>query len=154
MLTINGQPATKTQAKPKPKIGIAVPKVAPQPTETEKLADTIIEQYPVIESAKEPKKLSDAARKELLELVEATSTDKEPITVHGTLGTVKFSAKSDSLVCTDLKKVHEILGDDAFYALASVGITELKKYLTMHQLADVTEQRTGSRTMTVLPKQE
>jgi hypothetical protein len=141
----------KAAAKPKLK---TQPKIAQQPTETEQLADKIIEAYPVIEAAKAPKKESDAARKELLELLEPAHDSKEAIVVQGTKGTVKFGVCADGLQVTDMKRVHQILGDKAFYALAKVGITDLKKYLTMHQLADVTEPCDGSRNMTVLPLQE
>jgi hypothetical protein len=141
-ITTTKKPAATTKA--------AV-KIAPQPTETEALVDKIVEAYPVIEAAKEPKKISDAARKELLELLEPAFDAKEAIVVEGKLGKVKFTPCADQLVCSDMKKAHEILGDDAFYALAKIGITDLKKYLTVHQLGDVTAPSTGARNMTVLP---
>jgi hypothetical protein len=149
MLTMNGVEVKPTKLKPT----ITKPEVAAPVGETTKLVDAIVEQYPLIEAAKPAKKISDDARKELLELVGPTAYANEAIVVHGTDGTVKFGPESEQIECTDIKKVHEFLGD-AFYALAKVGITDLRKYLTPHQLGQVTAPCPGSRQMTVLPKQE
>lgn len=134
------KPVTKTK-----------PKVQQLPSETEQLVDTIVEQNPAILSAKEPKKVQDSARKELLDMVEAAFETSDEIIVKGTKGQVRFSPCSTKRECVDVKAVHEMLGDEAFYAIVRIGLTDLDKYLTAHQMEQVTEKGCGSRSMTVLP---
>jgi len=47
-----------------------------------------------------------------------------------------------------MKDVHEVLGDEVFYAVCKVGITDLKKYLTPVELEKVMSiDNTGKRSV-------
>src|SRR4051812_36868764 len=100
---------------------------APRPrkvSDAARLADAIIAENAAISVAKPAKKRQDDARAELLELVgQGVGVDKE-ITVNGTTGAVKFGACSQGREVKDMRRVHELLGDDEFYALATVGLKE------------------------------
>lgn len=141
----------KTVAKPKAKPLKTKAKPAAPVGETALLVDKIVEQNPAILAAKEPKKLQEQARKELLELVQPSHEPTDEIVVKGTKGQVRFSPCSTKRSCVDPQKVHQMLGDEAFYAIITVSLTELDKYLTPHQVAQVVVPECGSRGMTVLP---
>ena len=62
----------------------------------------------------------------------------------------KLGAKSNVRVIKDLAKIREMLGDELFMELASVGIGDLDKYLTPDQLEETVESsRSGSRSLTI-----
>src|SRR4051812_23313727 len=98
------------------------------------LADLIITLDPPIQAAKAPAKKQKAARDMLLELLSVIAAPEDELTARGTLGEVTFTAASEATACTDLRRVHELLGDDAFYELATVSIGDLKEALTALQL--------------------
>lgn len=53
---------------------------------------------------------------------------------------LSFSAKGKQTDITDKKKLIEILGLEAFIALASISITDMKKYLTDVQVKQVSKE--------------
>lgn len=120
------------------------------PSEVSLLVDAIIRANGPVEAAKRPKKEQDAAKTELLEIVAGLFKADQEIVLRGTLGMVKFSARSEGLEVTDVRAIHRMLGDD-FYDLVSVGITELKKELSAKQLKQVTKPAPGARRLSVLP---
>lgn len=140
-----------TTTKPKAKTKAKAETKAPTDAELGKLVDTIIENEKQVQAAKDPAKKQAKARKELLALVENMVQAGETITIEGDLGKVKFSEQSQTRSVSDLKKIHEMMGDDLFYKLASIGIGNLDKYLTPEQVTKVTGTSYGSRSMTVLP---
>lgn len=139
----------KTKAPPKPVLKTSSkPKVA---TEVEALVDKIVEQNPAVLASKEPKKIQEDARKELLALIEPGEEAKAEIVVKGTKGQVRFSPCADKRYCVDPQAVHKLLGDEAFYAMITVSLADLDKYLTAADKAKVVALGVGSRSMTVLP---
>src|SRR4051812_35387986 len=114
----------KTRAK-------AAPRVV---SEESRLADVIIGYYPIVAAAKKPIAATDKARKKLVELLSEDAAPSDELVARGSLGEVKFSECGDALVCTDLKRVHEMLGDERFYELATVAIGDLREELTARQL--------------------
>lgn len=143
-------PKTKAQTKAKLK---AAPKVGDDTiAEAKALVDTICENHPAILAAKEPKKEQEKARKELLDIVEGDYDASEEISVTGTKGQVKFGARSTERFVKDVQALHQMLGDEAFYAICNPKLGEVDKYLTDAQKKKViVSGQTGSRTMTVLP---
>lgn len=141
---------TITKAKPKAPKTKSVGKTV-QSHEAE-LADIIIQTNAALEAAKQPRKEQNAAKKELLEIVEKQAGPDDVVTIEGKLGIVKFGQASNKRVLIDAKAVHKMLGDETFYALASVSLTDLDKYLTEEQRKQVLDTERGSRGMDVLPK--
>jgi len=145
-LVVKTKPAVK--AKPKAKVASSVD---PTVNKAKALAEIICEQNPAILAAKEPKKLQDKARKELLDLIEGEYSPTEEIIVSTDKGRVKFGQMGTKRYVTDVAKVHKLLGDEAFYAIVTANLTDLDKYLTPAQLDQVIATGYGSRTMTILP---
>lgn len=145
---------TKTPAKIASKIAAKVSSnaVSEAVNKAKELADIIIAQHLIIQKAKDPKKLQDAARKELIELVSEDYSDTEEIIITGTQGVVKFGEKSLDRKVKDAKRLHELIGDEAFYALCNPSVTKIDEYLTPVQKSKVLEVKRGSRTMSILPK--
>ena len=84
-----------------------------------------------------------------------TDVDKEQkIILEGNSTILKLGAKGKTTQVTcEMQDLHEILGDEVFYAIANVGITNLKKYLTPEELADVTKTiQEGARSKKFLDK--
>ena len=97
----------------------------------------------------------DTAAAELRKLVDLGFSASDEITVTGVvvpLGkkkardfSVKVGATPEKRELVDLKAVAEMLGDD-FWNIATVSLTNLDKYLTPEQVAQVTKsERIGTR---------
>lgn len=74
---------------------------------------------------------------------------KEVVFVHDGI-TVVFSACPKASQLEHPEKVPELLGQETFNKVASVGITDLKKYLTAAQLKTILKDVSGSRRMNSL----
>lgn len=73
-------------------------------------------------------------------------------TIKGDNYYCEFGAKSKSTNITDVKKLHELLGDDVFYEIAKVGIGDIKKYLSLQEQAAVIEEvQEGKRSLKFTP---
>lgn len=65
---------------------------------------------------------------------------------------LSFAAKGKATTITDKKKLIEILGLDAYLAMAEISITDMKKYLTAAQVKLVaTEVHKNKRRLTYAP---
>lgn len=103
---------------------------------------------PQEEALKIAKKEIDEVAEQLLSALDQANDEK----VDGIRKTVNwllsFTAKRKSTEITDKKKLIEILGLEAYLAISTVGITEMKKYLTPAQVKQVsTELYSGKRTL-------
>lgn len=103
---------------------------------------------PQEEALKIQKKEIDAVQEDLLNEIDKVTDEK----MDGIRKTVKwllsFTAKRKSTEITDKKKLIEILGLEAYLAVSTISITDMKKYLTPVQIKQVsTELYTGKRTL-------
>jgi hypothetical protein len=146
-VTITVKPKTKGVAGSKAKAVVEAPV-----SNLKVQVDELVALSKQVEDFKPVNKKYLALRKELLDKAEAEYTAAETILMSGTIGQVQWGPKSDERTITDLRKVHKILGDAAFYALAKIGITDLCKYLTPEQQAMVIKSDpTGSRAYSFMP---
>lgn len=61
----------------------------------------------------------------------------------GTLYRLEVGKKGTSRTVTDMREVHQMLGDDLFYDLAKINLKDVDNYLTLPQRQKVlTEERT------------
>lgn len=72
----------------------------------------------------------DTLRKDLLSLVPADWDPTEPFILEGTEHKVVFAPARTIRQVINLPALHKALGDDAFYAIIKVNVTDLDKYLT------------------------
>lgn len=90
-------------------------------------------------------------RKFLASLADETAKPEDEVvyTVEG--GSVKFSPKTEQTAVTDIKAIHQTLGDEAFYAIAKISIDNLKKYLSASEIEKVAASKlTGARRISVV----
>lgn len=81
----------------------------------------------------------DEAMAKITELVQDVPAGSKVI-IAGMMANVTLGPKGKSTkVTASMKEIHEKLGDEVFYSLCKVGITDLKKYLTPEELDDATE---------------
>jgi len=72
----------------------------------------------------------DALRKELLSMVPFDWDPTEPFILEGTEHKVVFAPARSVRQVINLPALHKALGDDTFYAIVKVNVTDLDKYLT------------------------
>lgn len=89
------------------------------------------------------------AYKELQAIIDELGEDDALIEERGVEFQVEAGVKGSSRSVTDMKKVHEILGDDLFYQLATITLTNLDKYMIEPQRELVTKTDRSSRTMKI-----
>lgn len=146
-VTITVKPKTKAVSGAKAKAAVAAPV-----TDLKVKVDELVVLSKQVEDFKPVNKKYLALRKELLETAEPEYTAAENILMSGTLGQVQWGPKADERTITDMRKVHKILGDAAFYALVKIGLTDLDKYLTPEQKKMVVKtDPTGSRAYSFMP---
>ena len=93
------------------------------------------------------------AYKELQELIDALPKDADATVEElGVDFYVEAGIKGTSREIIDMKKVHEILGDDLFYQCASITLKDLDKYMIEPQRDLVINKGRTSRTMKLLPR--
>lgn len=149
-LTINTKSKTKTKAKAAMKAEIDEAKAA-----LSAKVDEIITIDKKMGEFKELAKRSSELKGIVLSTVEADYEAAAPIIVKGSLGKLKWTPKSIKRTITDIKKIHEMLGDETFYKICSVGLTDLDKYMTPAEKEKVLKsEQTGSRSVTILPNDD
>lgn len=103
---------------------------------------------PQEEALKIQKKEIDAVQEDLLTAIDAANDEKADGVRKTINWLLSFTAKRKSTEITDKKKLIEILGLEAYLAMSTVSITDLKKYLTPIQVKQVSsELYTGKRTL-------
>lgn len=131
--------AAKTEAKPKQARKATKPKTQKTVVVT---AETPIEELPedvlvdraaalarkIKEVAETDGKKLDALIAEIRSRVGTRDKDKT-VVLQGTTYNAEVSKVPEKTKITDLAKARELLGDDTFFEIASVGVGDLKKYL-------------------------
>lgn len=84
-------------------------------------------------------KAVDAGEKEILTAVDEVIDEATDIVLNGEEYDLVIGPKGQRTALVDTLKAAEMLGEDLFLKLATVSITNLKKYLTPEQVAAVTE---------------
>jgi hypothetical protein len=144
--------------KPKPKAAAAV---APDPFLSEfaaKIDEVGRLEGPALKTKEKIKKLQDdlkpyaKAQKELQESMDGLGDDDDKLEELGVEFKVEAGAKGSSRKVTDMKRIHEILGDDLFYDLATITLTNLDKYLIEPQREEVTETSRTNRTLKIIAR--
>lgn len=113
----------------------------------------VIELSKAIEAVKPLKKEHDQIVKAILSEVEPEYGATESIQVSGTKGKLQWSQKEMKREITDIKAIHEMLGDESFYKLVSFSLSNVDKYLTPSQKEKVlnVDPSGGSRSMEIFP---
>jgi len=89
-------------------------------------------------------------RDTLKSMIPDDAEEGDPVVFTGNKHAVEFSACGNVRTITDMKMLHKKLGDEVFYALATVKLTDLDKYLSVEEQEDfVVTSQTGSRTCSV-----
>lgn len=65
---------------------------------------------------------------------------------------LEYGKMGTSREVTNLKLVHEMLGDDLFYSLAGISLTALDDYLTPEQKEQVISESPSKRTFKITPR--
>lgn len=103
---------------------------------------------PQEEALKIQKKEIDAVQEDLLNAIDKVNDEKSDGIRKTMKWLLSFTAKRKSTEITDKKKLIEILGLEAYLAVSTISITDMKKYLTPIQISQVsTELYTGKRTL-------
>jgi len=78
----------------------------------------------------------------------------EPVVFLGTEADAEFSAQPNQRTIADLKAIHELVGDDVFYAIATIPLKEVDRYVTEPEQEGVVEKApTGARKFKLIPKE-
>lgn len=80
-----------------------------------------------------------ASEKEILKAVDEVIDESVDITLLGEDYDLVIGPKGQRTEVTNTLRAAELLGEDLFLKLATVSITNLKKYLTPEQVAEVTK---------------
>jgi len=88
-----------------------------------------------------------------VEADEGCKPEDEGLNLFGTNIELQFGQKANSTEITDLALAKKLLGNETFLKIASIGIGDLKAYLTPEELAQCTKtERTGNRSMKVVKR--
>ncbi len=85
--------------------------------------------------------------KNLLQSVAKELPADQEATLKGTVGEVTFSKCRKETSISDKEGLISALGQDTFNLLASVSLTDLKKYLSENEIAPLVASTNGSRTL-------
>jgi hypothetical protein len=119
----------------------------------------LIDAYGVLlPQAAAAKKIVEEAEKLKKKLVEQLGEGLDPgkaRTLAGSAFTAELGEAGNKRELLDVKAVHEILGDEAFYAIAGVGMADLDKYLSEVQKEKVIATTpTGPRKLNITARGE
>ena len=148
------------KAGPKAKVKVKPPKSQAKQSKDELVG--LVESFGVLDSQVKSFKPVIDEHKKVKDLIQTKLDDQydkdENAMIEGVVYTLSAGMKGNTTKVTDLYRVREILDSispDLFMKLASIKITDLKKYLTEAQMKEVTEvTRSGSRSLKVFYEQE
>ena len=123
--------------------------------QTESLVDELIDlNSRLTESgAFEMMKRVDELKKSLQAVIQDIGADTDtPYTFHTTEGEVTFSACTNSIEIVDREAMIKKLGMETFKAVAKVGVTDLKKYLSPAEIEAFSKPVKGSRSLKVVKR--
>lgn len=87
----------------------------------------------------------DAGEKEILKTVDEVFDEGTPVTLNGEEYDLVIGPKGQRTEIVDTLAAAQMLGEELFLKLATVSITNLKKYLTPEQVAAVTETKYATK---------
>lgn len=108
----------------------------------------IIHQRLMASEAFEAIKRLEELKKMLHEVTKESGADPyKPYVFKCDFGEVEFGPCTKSVEITDKPKMISLLGEDVFKAIAKVGVTDMKKYLSESEIETLSEKVPGSRSM-------
>lgn len=117
-----------------------------QPDKVTALVDALVDNKHNYDKANKLIKAFDATKTTLRKLIPADAAEEAEVKFLGTTGDAVFSAASVKRALTDVRAAHKALGDEVFYAIATISLKDLDKYLSeAEQGAMVHSDRTGAR---------
>lgn len=78
--------------------------------------------------------------------------DDETSEELGAFYRLEIGARGTSREIIDMREVHKLLGDDLFYQLAKVNLSDLDNYLTLPQRKKVIKENRTKRSFKIVPK--
>lgn len=84
-------------------------------------------------------------KKEIVAHANETLADEEGLEIRTEFGDLKIGKRGSSRVITDLKQAIKFMGRETFMRIAKIGLTDLDKYLTPEQVADVIEVKVNDQ---------
>lgn len=140
---------TKTRVKTKPVVSDKVMTI----NEPNALAEQLVQYNDSYQKAKKVVTEYDGIKRKLQGYIPKDADTSEPYRFEGVSGDVEFSACAMQRKVTALRELHEKLGDDVFYAIATVTLKDVDKYLTeIEQNGIVEKSQTGPRKFSLKPK--
>ncbi|MCO5157897.1 MAG: hypothetical protein M9945_14305 [Aquamicrobium sp.] len=88
-------------------------------------------------------------QKELQEIIDQLGDPDAAIEELGVEFKIEAGIRGTSRKVTDMKRVHEILGDELFYACATITLKDLDAYMIEPQRKEVITESRSSRTMKI-----
>lgn len=108
-----------------------------------------------VEEAKKLIKQWDAKVKKLREAYNAVGDAEDVLIERGAMFEAELGPRSKSRSVSDIQRVYELMGHDTFLKLASVKLTDIDKYLTPDESAEVLEHsQDGNRPITLRRRKE
>jgi len=96
----------------------------------------------------------DKTKKDLATHIPEGANASEPVIFLGTEANAEFSANANQRKIENLRAIHELVGDDVFYAIATIPLKEVDRYVTEpEQEGLVTKALTGARKFKLSPKE-
>lgn len=122
-------------------------------SEVTQIVDKMTELRPLYNKAKKTIKEFDGLKSDLKNFIPPDADPAEPVTFVGTELDGVFTAQSQTRHLTDVRLLHEMLGDDVFYSICKVSLTDVDKYLSEdEQECLVKKQRDGARNFSLKMK--
>lgn len=98
-------------------------------------------------------KEADSIKEGLKKLIPDQWSPANPYVFQGIEHDAEFSAQAEVRTVNDLMSLHNLLGDDVFYAIAKVSLKDLDKYLSEQEQGEfVVKDRTGPRKLVLKEK--
>lgn len=123
--------------------------------QNESLVDELIDLHSRLtdSGAFEMMKRMDELKKSLQAVIVDLGADQDmPYTFHTDEGEITFSACTNSIEVVDREAMVTKLGLDTFKAIAKVGVTDLKKYLSPAEIESFSKPVKGSRSLKVVKR--
>lgn len=115
-----------------------------------KLARRYIKLEKELAKFSELQKKQNEIAKQLKEHADNTRKDNQELVIRTKLGTVKLGKKGMTSSIKDMKLLRNMIGKEAWRKLATISITDARKYLNPEQLKRVIdEKQNGARRLTI-----
>ncbi|KKN63180.1 hypothetical protein LCGC14_0504500 [marine sediment metagenome] len=110
----------------------------------------ILQAEPVFSKAREMGVRIADLSKELRAHANDTLAADQKVEISGDFYVASIGEKAKKRTVTDIAKIHHLMGDDAFYQIATVPLKKVDDYLNPEQRAEVLlEDKSGARSLSV-----